>query len=384
MRADERHEAILEAVNERGSITIREFAEEIGVAAVTLRVDVRELARRGLLRRVHGGATKAAPEERTAASAADGASPAVVPIASAGRAAGAATRTLGMVVPHASYYYPTVLEGAKATADALGARLLLAVSRNTVGEERAQVAQLLRSGVDGLILTTIADPRTSQETQDWLSSIPVPIVLAERRVGLESGAVEHVATDHEHGAYVAVRHLAELGRRRIGLVSLDTMTAPRLKQGYDAALDAFGLRAASPDMGEVLKDGDSAAFDAACERLIAAVRAGEVDAVIIHNDSLAIPMVSRLRTEGIDVPGDLAIMAYDDELASLADPPLSAIAPPRRAVGAEAVTMLMQRLADPSRPLHHLMLRGELRVRLSCGGDAETLARTGEPDLVIS
>ncbi|HEY9352845.1 MAG TPA: DeoR family transcriptional regulator, partial [Nocardioides sp.] len=67
MRADERQAAIVSAVNERGSISIREFAEEIGVAAVTLRVDVRELARRGLIRRVHGGATRASAPDHGAA-----------------------------------------------------------------------------------------------------------------------------------------------------------------------------------------------------------------------------------------------------------------------------------------------------------------------------
>lgn len=383
MRADERQAAILAAVNERGSISIREFAEEIGVAAVTLRVDVRELARRGVIRRVHGGATRASAQDRGSAAIPED-EPAVVVSGAAAVRTGNAACTLGMVVPHASYYYPAVVEGAKAAADELGARLLLAVSRNAVSEERAQVAQLLRSGVDGLILTTIADPRTSEETQDWLAGIPVPIVLAERRVGLETDAVEHVATDHEHGAYLAVRHLAEQGRRRIGLVSLDTMTAPRLRQGYEAALDAFGLRATSPDVGEVLQERDERAFDEACEKLAGDVKAGDVDAVIIHNDSLAIPMVSRLRSNGIEVPRDLAIMAYDDELASLADPPLSAIAPPRRAVGAEAVTLLVQRLTDPRRAQHHLVLRGELRVRLSCGGDAEQIARADESDLAIS
>ncbi|NEB87193.1 DeoR/GlpR transcriptional regulator, partial [Streptomyces anulatus] len=55
MLADERREAILRAVESQGSITVKELAEEMGVSAVTLRQDVRELAGRGLLTRVHGG-----------------------------------------------------------------------------------------------------------------------------------------------------------------------------------------------------------------------------------------------------------------------------------------------------------------------------------------
>ncbi|MFF2821242.1 DeoR family transcriptional regulator, partial [Kitasatospora cineracea] len=43
-------------MEQRGAITVKELAEEMGVSAVTLRQDVRELADRGLLARVHGGA----------------------------------------------------------------------------------------------------------------------------------------------------------------------------------------------------------------------------------------------------------------------------------------------------------------------------------------
>lgn len=62
MLANERREAILRAVERQGSITVKVLAEEMGVSAVTLRQDVRELAGQGLLNRVHGGATALAPD----------------------------------------------------------------------------------------------------------------------------------------------------------------------------------------------------------------------------------------------------------------------------------------------------------------------------------
>ncbi|MFF0558545.1 substrate-binding domain-containing protein [Streptomyces sp. NPDC004266] len=57
------------------------------------------------------------------------------------------------------------------------------------------------------------------------------------------------------------------------------------------------------------------------------------------------------------------MVTYDDEPATLADPPLTAVAPPRRAVGAEAVELLVRRLEDPGRPTHDLMLNPVLNVR---------------------
>jgi DNA-binding LacI/PurR family transcriptional regulator len=72
-----------------------------------------------------------------------------------------------------------------------------------------------------------------------------------------------------------------------------------------------------------------------------------------------------LQASGIQIPGDLAVGTYDDELAALADPPLTGVAPPRRAVGAEAVELLVRRLQEPGRPGHHLRLHPVLNVRSS-------------------
>ncbi|GAB2854643.1 substrate-binding domain-containing protein [Actinocorallia aurea] len=363
MLADDRHQAIIKTVRARGSITVRDLADEIGVAVVTVRNDVRELARRGTLLRVHGGvmwpsaqsgSDQAVEHERPPAGRdAPGRSPKEA----------AEGYSLGMVVPHSSYYYPEVVNGARAAAEALGVRLTLGVSRNAFTEEHALVAQMVQAGVDGLLLTTAEDPRTSPATEEWLRELPVPVVLVERRIGLDTGPVEHVATDHEWGAYLAVRHLADQGRSRIALLQFDTLTAPMLQIGHQQALTALGLRPCPPEVPCTLIEDDPADLDDKCERLVRAVKAGQVDAVLIHNDSIALPLVNRLQAAGIEIPDDLAIVTYDDELAPLVTPPLTGVAPPRRAVGAEAVELLVRRLQDPDRPTHHLMLRPELNIR---------------------
>ncbi|AKU17108.1 substrate-binding domain-containing protein [Luteipulveratus mongoliensis] len=372
LSADERHRAILDRVQAQGTVTVRELAQTLGVAAVTVRVDVRELARRGLLNRVHGGATRIASpgtglSHLAAPAGATGSGPAAA--GEPGRA-----YTFGVVVPHASYYYPKVVSGAREAADARGARLILGVSQNDVAEERALVARLLDSGVDGLVIASRYDPQHSPDTQAWLRGLPVPVVLAERRAGWESGSVEHVATDHERGAFDAVQHLAGLGHQKIGLLHFATITAPRLRTGYEAALEALSLSVPPPEVPQDLLTESPQELEAKADAIAEAVRQGSLDALIVHHDVAALPLVSRLRQAGISVPGDLAVMAYDDELAALSDPPLTAVAPPREAVGATAVTLLTQRLNDPTRPLHHLLLRPELRVRASCGTVTETSA----------
>ncbi|MEU3502807.1 substrate-binding domain-containing protein [Streptomyces hundungensis] len=84
-----------------------------------------------------------------------------------------------------------------------------------------------------------------------------------------------------------------------------------------------------------------------------------------HNDHDAIVLLPRLRAQGLSVPGDLAIVAYDDEVAALAAIPLTAVAPPKRAVGVAAVDMLALWLADAARARHHLSILPELEIRAS-------------------
>lgn len=84
------------------------------------------------------------------------------------------------------------------------------------------------------------------------------------------------------------------------------------------------------------------------------------------------------------MPEDLAVIAYDDEVASLADLPLTAVAPDKHAVGAAAARLLLSRLgvAEPgatdadagvdaaggsSFTRRHLDILPTLRVRVSCG-----------------
>ena len=65
------------------------------------------------------------------------------------------------------------------------------------------------------------------------------------------------------------------------------------------------------------------------------------------------------------VPGDLSVVAYDDEVAGLFSPPLTAVRPPRRSIGRAAVRLVADRLTDPNLPAHRVVISPSLRVRES-------------------
>ncbi|MFJ6722993.1 substrate-binding domain-containing protein, partial [Streptomyces sp. NPDC091259] len=106
-------------------------------------------------------------------------------------------------------------------------------------------------------------------------------------------------------------------------------------------------------------------FARTLDYLCGAVTEGGVSAALIHSDTDAIMLIPRLQARGVRVPEDLEVITYDDEVAGLADVPLSAVAPAKREVGARAAALLLDRLGGAGRggPGQHLELLPWLTIR---------------------
>ncbi|MFJ7272472.1 substrate-binding domain-containing protein [Streptomyces sp. NPDC099050] len=368
---DRRQARVLALVRERGTARVAELARELGMSPVTLRRDVEAMAARGEIQRTHGvisrresdlaGAEPGAACDRTGAGTDTG----------TGRERGAAGLVIGMVVPTTEYYFADVVRGAREVVEARGARLTVGLTRYLAGEDRTQADRLLSTGADGLLLTPTWRTGTPGPGEGaWTAELPVPTVLVERWAppGHPAASLDRVASDHADGAARAVRHLAELGHQRIALASRETPTSGRLRTGFEAAVATLGLEPppAWPAAGAASL-AEAEAFARTLDYLCAAVAEGGVTAALIHSDTDAIMLIPRLQARGVRVPEDLAVITYDDEVAELADVPLSAVAPAKREVGARAAGMLLDRLADRAAgregPRQHLDLLPRLTVR---------------------
>lgn len=373
LHVDQRHERVLELVRERGSLRVAELAEELGMSAVTLRRDVEALAAQGLVERLHGAVVWPTGQSRPAPAAAPPAEGLVV----------------GMVVPTTEYYYADVVRGARQTVEAAGARLTIGLSRYLPDEDAAQARRLLSTGADGLLLTPSWERGCPERGEGlWAVEQEVPVVLVERSapLGHPAAGLDRVRSDHAHGAAEAVAHLAGLGHRAIALAVQDSPTAPRLRVGYRAAVEALGLTPVSAaPLDDAPSRSEAKRFERTLEYLCEAVASGNVTAAIVHSDADAIVLIPRLQARGVRVPEDLAVIAYDDEVAGLADLPLTAVAPDKHAVGAAAARLLLDRLGvtepgagDPragetgrsSAARRHLDILPSLRIRVSCGAVA--------------
>ncbi|MGW7311104.1 LacI family DNA-binding transcriptional regulator, partial [Streptomyces sp. NPDC054835] len=248
-----------------------------------------------------------------------------------------------------------------------GARLVLACSHYDQAEEDAAVARLLGAGVHGLLLVpslhTAADPGRRAEE---LLALPVPAVLVERRLAAHGPGdpTEHVCTDHEGGAYDAVRHLRALGHRRFGLVvRSDAPTTAPIESGFARAVADLGLPEARRE-SEAMGEWDAGRAD----RAVAALRAAGVTAALCFGDREAALVLGAARRAGLRVPEDLALISYDNEFADVAETPLTAVSPPKFQLGRLAAQILLRRLAEgDAAPLHQVQLRPRLVVRASCG-----------------
>ncbi|MGN9911497.1 LacI family DNA-binding transcriptional regulator [Phytohabitans sp. LJ34] len=342
----QRQERLLAELRGRGAVRVRDLARELGVSELTIRRDIAALAERGLVSKVHGGATL--PSRRAATSP-----PHRVSI----------RYTLGMVVPSLDFYWPAVIAGARAAAAALGVDLQLRGSSYDPEEDRRQVGRLVEAGeVAGLLLAPSLDGRVPP---DWIGRLSVPVVFVERQprswpAALASTpAVEWVRTDHAHGLDLAVGHLCEQGHRRVGLVlDRDSPTSAHLLRAWHAAR-------ADPALAAVLASQWWVTPGQSVKLLRECRRAG-ITGLVVHSDPQAADLARCCAEHGMQVPGDMAIVSYDDEVAHLAEPALTAVRPPKSHIGRLAVELMVARLlGGERRPAHRVLLAPDLVVRAS-------------------
>ncbi|HEY4314779.1 MAG TPA: substrate-binding domain-containing protein, partial [Actinomycetes bacterium] len=321
-----------------GVVRVVDLVAALGVSDVTVRRDLDALARSGQLHKVRGGAT---------APATSGAS--------------AATAHIGVLVPTATDYFRRIVDGIQSALTSQGARLTLSVSDYRPERERALVDNLVQAGADGLLLVPTID-----DDQQWLHELPVPTVLVEREMDDDHlGTTSSVRTAHEQGAAAAVEHLHGLGHSRIALITRgDSQAAELIRRGWERAVARLGLDAGGP----VILGKDVGSWprwsDADVDTVVRQLRDAEVTALLCHNDENAMTIVQHARGHGWPVPDQLSVVAYEDEVARLGDPPLTAVSPPKEEVGRLAARTLLELIGEPG-AARHIRIEPKIVVRAS-------------------
>jgi len=211
------------------------------------------------------------------------------------------TRTLGVIASDATLYGPSVgIAALEAAAREAGRWIATAYADAAEAASVIDAARrLLAQGVDGIVVLAphVATLAALREAQP---GVPLGVLhgdLGERR--------------QEEGAALAARHLVALGHRRIARIAGpdEWLEAVARDAGIDQALAAAGLEAGPQWRG----DWTAAAGAALADEVAAAVRAdGGPTAVAVANDQMALGLIAGLRAAGLDVPGDVSIVGFDD------------------------------------------------------------------------
>jgi LacI family transcriptional regulator len=273
------------------------------------------------------------------------------------------SRTLAYLVLDASNpFFTDVARGIEETARANGIALYMCNSDGDAAREADYLELLVEQRVRGILITPV-DQDTAQ--LDVVLRQGIPMVLVDRRAGASWCSV---GVDDIEGGELAVTHLSEQGHQRIAFVGgpMSTVQVADRLQGARNALQTIGRPADALSVMETaglnVAEGRRAG-----ERLAGLPRARRPTAAFCANDLVALGLLQQMTRMGADVPGDLAIVGYDDiEFAGAAAVPLSSVRQPRQLLGRVAAELLLAESEAGQEHVHQqVVFRPELVVRTS-------------------
>lgn len=256
------------------------------------------------------------------------------------------TNTIGLVVTTvADPFFGEVVRGVEEVAQAAQMSVLLNASHNDPDREIAAIETFQHRRVDGII---VADSRLSANYKMQSRQIEVPTILINSQAEEPTETLNFVTIEDRLGAQLAVEHLIQLGHRAIGYLGVGNR--PRTNhlrlEGYRAVMQAASLTCPAEwvvvaGAGNLRHEDDALVGQQLLPRLL---KAG-VTAVFCHNDMLAVGALMACRELGLQVPGDLSLVGFDDiALAKYVTPPLTTIHQPMLELGRSAMQMLLDLL----------------------------------------
>jgi DNA-binding LacI/PurR family transcriptional regulator len=271
------------------------------------------------------------------------------------------TDTIALVVSESEQrvfdepYFAGLIRGIGSALSETGLQLILTMAQNRQEHDRLE-GYLTGQHVDGVLLTSVhgADPLPGR-----LEELGVPTVLGGRPVALNP--YSYVDMDNRAGARQAVKYLVSKGRTRIATIAgpQDMGVGVDRLAGYRDALLATG-------MTELVSYGDFSeeSGEAAMRELLE--RHPGLDAVFTASDPMAAGALRVLRERGRSVPGDVAVIGFEDSKVALhTDPPLTSVHQPTEAMGRQMVRLLLARINGESLEQPVVILDTHLVIRAS-------------------
>jgi LacI family transcriptional regulator len=277
------------------------------------------------------------------------------------------SNTIGVLISNFSNpIYGEMLHGITGELEPLGYHVLIAELPDDADEHRlSNVIEMMRSRrIDGLICA--AARGRDAEILRSVSTSGMPVVLCLRWV--EASGIPRVVNDDALGGALAAQHLLSLGHTEILEITgpTDISTFAERKRGFQAVL------AASPTtLVHHVVSSSSPSVEEGNRATTAALNSGEpftTTAVFAHNDLLAVGVLDALAHAGIDCPGQISVIGYnDDPLTGHLNPRLTTVRLQIDRIGREAARQVLAVMSETGAQDSEISLSPELIVRESTG-----------------
>lgn len=249
------------------------------------------------------------------------------------------TNTIGIIVPEfVSSYFPKVIIGAQEVAAKAGYNIIIAQSNESYETEVANAKIMLLNQVEGLIISLTKETRNFDHLTIFQRK-EIPLVFFNRIC--EDMKVPKVVVDDYDGSFRAVEHLIHTGKKRIAhLAGPENLSISRRRlNGYLAALRKYDI----PVDQEIIIPYDLKTEKVKIYMNYLLSLPNPPDALFAINDPTAIEAIQFIKTTGLRIPEDMAIVGFsNDQISELMEPSLTTVSQPVIKIGETAAELILQ------------------------------------------
>lgn len=270
------------------------------------------------------------------------------------------TDLIGLVVPSVDNQFMSELAyHAEVSARAHGYNIMLCDSGPDLKQEKTVVKLLLGRQVDGILIVPQSS-RSYENLRAYLDQVPT-VFLSEN---LRDQPQSYVAVDNSRGTYLGTQYLYELGHRDILYFGQRQSTTHQLRaEGYLKACQELGLTPRYFN-SEYTRSSVQGGYQLARELF---QRPLDYTAIFASTDSNALGVLTAADELGIDIPGRLSLIGFDNiSAAALSRIDLTTVDQPKRAMAVQAVDMLRDKIEHGTQGYVHQILMPALIKRGTC------------------
>jgi LacI family transcriptional regulator, repressor for deo operon, udp, cdd, tsx, nupC, and nupG len=271
------------------------------------------------------------------------------------------SRLLLILIPTISNpFYLEIIKGIETFAISQNYNILLCETDSNPEKENIYFDLVRKKMADGIISM---DPAVNVETLKKLAENYAIIQCSEYE---ECSGIPYVTIDNEEASYRAVKHLIQIGHKKIALINSDEkyLYARQRKMGYQRALEEHGLSITNNYIIHTHQLGFEYGQQAMKKILHLQDRPTAVFAV---SDLLAIGALKEINATGLHVPNDIAVVGFDKiDFSNMTNPTLTTIAQPMYKMGTVAAKMLIDKIRGEE--VESILLDHELVIRESTSG----------------